>query len=37
VRSGADDCLEGVLEQFLEEGRAGRSSMMEMGDPGREA
>jgi len=37
VRSGEDDRLEGALEEFLEEGRAGRSSMMETGYQGREA
>jgi len=37
VRSGQEDCLEGALEEFLKEGRAGRSCMMETGDQGREA
>ena len=37
MRSGVDDCLEGALEEVSEEGRAGKSSMMEMGDQGREA
>jgi len=37
VRSGEDDCLEGALEEFLEEGRAGRSSITETGNQGCEA
>jgi len=27
VRSGRDDCLEGTLDEFLEEGRGGRFSI----------
>jgi len=37
VRSGEEDYLEGALEEFLEEGRAGRSSITQTGDQGCEA
>ena len=35
--SGEEDCAEGALDEFLEEGRGGRSSIVEMGVQGREA
>jgi len=32
-----EDCADGALEEFLEEGRGGRSSIVTIGDQGREA
>jgi len=37
MTSGEDDCLKGAGEEFLEEGRVGKSSIPETGDQGREA
>jgi len=37
VSSGDEDIAEGALDKFLEEGRGGRSSIVVMGDQGREA
>jgi len=37
LSSGEEDCAEGALDEFLEEGRGGRSSIVTMGDQGREA
>jgi len=37
VWSGEDDCLEGALEELVDEGRGGRSTIVTMGDQGREA
>ena len=37
LSSGDEDCAEGALDEFREEGRGGRSSMVTMGDQGREA
>jgi len=36
-RSGAEDCLEGTLDETTEEGRGGRSSITGTGYQGREA
>jgi len=35
--SGEEDCAEGALDEFLEKGRGGRSSIVELGVQGREA
>jgi len=35
--SGDEDCAEGALDEVLEEGRGGESSILTMGDQGREA
>jgi len=37
LSSGEEDSDEGALDEFREEGRGGRSSILTMGDQGREA
>ena len=37
LSSGEEDSAEGALDEFLEEGRGGRSSITTMGEKGREA
>ena len=37
MRSGAEDCLEEALDEALEAGRGGRSSIAETGNQGHEA
>jgi len=37
LSSGDEDCAEGALDEFLEEGRGGRSSIVTMVGQGREA